>query len=116
MAQGGVRRRAILVLGMHRSGTSALTRLLALCGADLPQRLMEPNFANPKGYWEPADIVDLHDEMLAAAGSSWNDVAGFPLGWLDTPEGQSFRSRLRSSFQDAFDDAPLALLKDPRIC
>ena len=116
MAQGGVRRRAILVLGMHRSGTSALTRLLALCGADLPQRLMAPNFANPKGYWEPADIVDLHDEMLAAAGSSWNDVAGFPLSWLDTPEGQSFRSRLRSSFQDAFDDAPLALLKDPRIC
>jgi len=116
VAQGGVRRRAILVLGMHRSGTSALTRLLALCGADLPQRLMAPNFANPKGYWEPADIVDLHDEMLVASGSSWNDVAGFPLNWLDTPEGQSFGSRLRSSFQDAFADAPLALLKDPRIC
>src|SRR4029077_5584903 len=115
VAQGGVRRRAILVLGMHRSGTSALTRLLALCGADLPQRLMAPNFANPKGYWEPADIVDLHDEMLAAAGSSWNDVAGFPLAWLDTPEGQSFRSRLCGSFQRAFGDAPLALLKDPRI-
>ena len=116
VAQGGLRRRAILVLGMHRSGTSALTRLLALCGADLPQRLMAPNFANPTGYWEPAGLVDLHDEMLAAAGSAWNDTAGFPLNWLDTAEGQAFRSRLRSAFQEAFADAPLALLKDPRIC
>ena len=51
------RRHAILVLGMHRSGTSAVTRLLGLFGADLPKRLMEPNFANSAGYWEPADIV-----------------------------------------------------------
>jgi hypothetical protein len=115
-AQGGVRRRAILVLGVHRSGTSALTRLLALCGADLPQRLMAPNFANPTGYWEPDDIVKIHDEMLAAAGSSWKDTAEFPLSWLDTAEGQAFRSRLRGAFQEAFGQAPLAVLKDPRIC
>jgi GT2 family glycosyltransferase len=36
------RKRAILVLGMHRSGTSALTRVLNLCGADLPKNLMQP--------------------------------------------------------------------------
>ena len=110
------RRRAILVLGVHRSGTSALTRLLALCGANLPQRLMEPNYGNPKGYWEPLDIVEIHDQMLAAAGSAWDDAAGFSLSWLDAPEAQTFRSRLCSTFQEAFGNAPLAVLKDPRIC
>ena len=75
---------------------------------------MAPNFANPKGYWEPADIVDLHDEMLAAAGSSWNDVAGFPLSWLDSPEGQIFPSPIARQLPEAFGDAPLALLKDPQ--
>ena len=53
-AQGaGARRRVILVLGMHRSGTSVLTRLLALCGGDLPKTVMKPNYANPTGFWEP---------------------------------------------------------------
>ncbi len=64
----GARRRVILVLGMHRSGTSAVTRLLALCGGDLPKTVMKPNYANPTGYWEPPAIVDIHNEMLGRRG------------------------------------------------
>src|SRR5215470_10961209 len=111
-----IRRHAILVLGMHRSGTSALTGVLGLVGADLPKRLMEPNFANRTGYWEPAEIVAIHDEMLAAIGSAWDDAAEFPLGWLDTAAAQPFRARLREAFTEAFGSSSLALLKDPRIC
>ncbi|MEI9983900.1 MAG: hypothetical protein WDN69_12225 [Aliidongia sp.] len=68
---GRARRRAIFVLGMHRSGTSALTRVLGLCGADLPGRLIEADPAtNERGFWEPRELVALHDEVLGAAGSS----------------------------------------------
>ena len=110
------RRQAILVLGMHRSGTSAVTRLLGLFGADLPKRLMEPNFANSAGYWEPADIVAIHDDMLAAIGSTWDDVAEFPAGWIDSAAAGPFKSRLASAFEEAFGSSSLVVLKDPRIC
>ena len=110
------RRHAILVLGMHRSGTSAVTRLLGLFGADLPKRLMEPNFANSAGYWEPADIVAIHDEMLAAIGSTWDDLAEFPAEWVDSAAAGPFKSRLASAFEEAFGSSSLVVLKDPRIC
>lgn len=115
-ADNSGRRRAIVILGMHRSGTSALARLLGLFGADLPARLMEPNFANEKGYWESTDIVAIHDEMLSAVGSSWDDVAEFPLEWLNSPSAESFKTRLRHAFGEAFGNSPLAVIKDPRIC
>ena len=41
--------RAIMVLGMHRSGTSALTRVISLLGADLPHGLLPPTQTNEAG-------------------------------------------------------------------
>ena len=60
---------AILVVGMHRSGTSALARTISLLGARLPSDLVGPNEGNPHGHWEPQEIVNLNDKMLADAGS-----------------------------------------------
>ena len=53
MLRNDRKRRAIIVLGMHRSGTSALAGVLGLLGARLPARQLPANFANPKGYFEP---------------------------------------------------------------
>ena len=73
-------RRALLVMGMHRSGTSALARVLSLRGAELPAHLMPPNHGNASGYWEPAPIVAINDEMLEYFGSAWDDpLAAFQL-------------------------------------
>ena len=46
-------REAILVLGMHRSGTSAVAEALSILGAQLPARLMPPQSDNPRGFFEP---------------------------------------------------------------
>jgi hypothetical protein len=43
------RRQALVVAGMHRSGTSAMARLLSLSGATLPERVMDPGPDNPLG-------------------------------------------------------------------
>ena len=64
---------AILVAGMHRSGTSLLTRVLDISGCDLPATLVEAHPTNDLGHWEPRKIVFLNDEILASAGSSWRD-------------------------------------------
>jgi hypothetical protein len=109
--------KAILVLGMHRSGTSALTRILSLCGASLPRRLIGPASQNHEsGFWEPAEIVALHDEILAAAGSSWYDLRSFPSTWFDLPAATPFADRLARLIETEFGTAPLIILKDPRLC
>jgi hypothetical protein len=111
------RRRAILVLGMHRSGTSALTRILSLSGAALPDRLIEPSpTINETGFWEPREIVALHDEVLAVAGSAWDDVLGFPAPWFQSAAAAGFRARLDDIIGREFGDAPLLVVKDPRLC
>jgi hypothetical protein len=110
-------RQAILVLGMHRSGTSAVTRVVALCGAGLPVRLMAPSPDNNEtGFWEPQGVVDLHDEVLAAMGSSWSDVRGVPVEWFDGAVANGFRARLAALLADEYGDAALFVVKDPRLC
>ena len=63
-ARGAVpRKRAILVAGMHRSGTSALTRVLNLLGAELPSDLMPAASTNPTGPWEAIELVALNGRL-----------------------------------------------------
>lgn len=44
-------RRVIVVLGMHRSGTSVFARGLPVLGVELGDRLMAPDPYNPRGFW-----------------------------------------------------------------
>jgi hypothetical protein len=106
----------ILVLGMHRSGTSALTRLLNLHGATLPEALIGPAPENQTGHWEPEALVALNDEILAAAGRSWQDPRAFPQTWFNSPEAASFETRLADTLRAEFGDATLSIMKDPRLC
>lgn len=62
-------RQALLVLGMHRSGTSALTGVLAKLGATPPLTPMPDNEFNPKGYWVLHPLAMLHERILRSAGS-----------------------------------------------
>ncbi len=109
-------RRAIFVVGMHRSGTSALTKLLALRGIALPARLIGATSDNEKGFWEPSAIVDIHDELLKTAGSSWDDLAAFPDSWFLSDVVRQFRHRLTAALERDFGDAAIFAMKDPRLC
>ena len=62
-------RSAYLVLGMHRSGTSATAQLLALAGAELPDNVMPGDEHNAKGYFEPWKISVFNDQRLRAGGT-----------------------------------------------
>src|SRR6266581_4628774 len=65
----------VCVLGMHRSGTSVVTRILNTLGVDLgpEETLMKPTGDNAGGYWEQQRIVDLNDDVLARLGGTWDD-------------------------------------------
>jgi hypothetical protein len=101
---------------MHRSGTSALTRTLGLRGAALPRRLLPAAPDNATGCWEPREIIAIHDELLAAAGSSWDDVGEFPRAWFASDSARLFKQRLVAALRWDFGQAPLFVVKDPRIC
>lgn len=109
-------RQAILILGMHRSGTSALTRVLNLRGAALPEVVLPANAANAAGYWEPAAIVSLHDRLLAEAGSAWDDPSEFPREWFETERGRAYVEELARTIGAEYGDATLLVVKDPRAC
>ncbi len=111
------RRVAILVLGMHRSGTSAFTRVINRLGADLPSNLMPPvDGNNEAGFWESMDIYRLNDEILDSAGSSWDDWRRFNPDWFASPAPRAFKVRALEILEQDFDRSSLFVLKDPRIC
>jgi hypothetical protein len=109
-------RQAILVLGMHRSGTSALAGALGLLGARLPARQMPPHVDNPKGYFESAHIVAIHERLLAAAGTSWFGLDRISDEWFHSAQATSFVDELVAAVREEFDDAALFVVKDPRMC
>jgi len=66
-------RELFVVLGMHRSGTSAITRGLQILGVDLGEKLIPPIAGNnDKGFWEDWDINMLNSEMLSVLQKDWH--------------------------------------------
>ncbi|KDO98123.1 hypothetical protein MAV3388_14255 [Mycobacterium avium subsp. hominissuis 3388] len=63
----------MFVLGMARSGTSALTRVLSLCGSTLPAGMCGADGNNPRGYWEPRTAIMLNETILRRHDSNWYD-------------------------------------------
>ena len=108
------RRQALVVAGMHRSGTSAMARLLSLSGATLPERVMDPGPDNPLGYWEPWEMVALDDEILEAVDSRWDNVFAVK----DNARAWAARGRFLDKAKDFlthnFGDQDLLVMKDPR--
>lgn len=108
-------RTAYLVLGMHRSGTSAVTQLLSLAGAQLPQNVMPGDEHNAQGYFEPWRIATFNDERLRAAGSAWDDAFAYPCPELPPAESAAWRQRAIALFGEEFAGRRYPLMKDPRV-
>lgn len=109
-------RRCLLVLGMHRSGTSALAGLLARAGAIPPATPMAPHASNPRGFFESVPVRDFNDALLARLHSGWNDLRALPEGWPRRPEVAGLLPQAAALIAAEFGAAGLCVLKDPRIC
>jgi hypothetical protein len=110
-------RQVILILGMHRSGTSVLTRTLALCGADLPKSSRSITEITRDTHWEPDLIVRMHDEqLLEAEGRRWRDIDWVPRRRLESEDMGPLRAQLVRAFREEFGNSALPVFKDPRLC
>jgi GT2 family glycosyltransferase len=111
-----VSRKAIVVLGMHRSGTSALCGALDVLGVNFGPRLAPATKDNEKGYWEHPEIVGLHDQLLRSLGSRWDNDRPLPSDWAKRDITLDTRSLLIGILERDFAHASLFGLKDPRMC
>jgi hypothetical protein len=107
----------LLVLGMHRSGTSGVTRLLNMAGAYFgPEGIAtEPNDENPKGFWERRDVRDVCDGLLHGSGFDWWRVAGFDPDAVPDDVREQGLAAFRSILNGLDAHRPW-VLKEPRLC
>jgi len=120
LASQALPERLLLLLGMHRSGTSALAGLLQSQGFQAPLDVPPADANNPSGYWEPQRIVACHTALMEQLRTSWDD----PLLVEDAFAGDRLPpalEKLEQALDQAFPAAALApgavaLVKDPRQC
>jgi len=103
---------ALLVLGMHRSGTSACARIANLLGAELPDEILPANEGNDSGYWEPQAVVDFNDRILENCGYGWDDPV--PEAAIADRLGTADLEAAAELVDATYGGAPLIVLKDPR--
>jgi hypothetical protein len=106
-------KKCILILGMHRSGTSLMTGILNASGISVGKTLLEPKEENPKGFFELKKLYNINEEILKVAGTRWNMLKK-PI--LSDKEKTFYKEKIKHIIKLEFDGEPLFILKDPRIC
>lgn len=106
----------LLILGMHRSGTSAVARIMSIAGAALPVRLMGAGVGNETGHWEPLRVMELNDALLKEVGSSWDDWRPFDPSRLLASRRDQVKRDIRAILEADYPNASLFVVKEPRIC
>ena len=107
----------LVVLGMHRSGTSVLTSLLRLLGlwAGGEEDFPPADDHNQEGYWEHRGVWSVDEAILRTLDASWSEVADLDLSRLDEALSARFRERAREVVRD-LDRHGSWVVKDPRLC
>lgn len=104
-------RTLILVIGCHRSGTSAVTGALGKMGVELGHNLMPPAPDNPRGFFEDLAAVAAHDGLLASIGASWDRP---PHPGATYPPGARVKARAQIRAIVRRLPGPVCAVKDPR--
>ena len=115
------RRPIIVVVGMHRSGTSLCSHLLSTLGVDMADQIAAPGHPaptpdNPKGHWERWEIVEFHNRILSIFNRNYytpfHDFA-LPLAWWADPRVVQIRHEIGSFLNGRMGETTFGF-KDPR--
>ncbi|HPI87199.1 MAG TPA: hypothetical protein PLR01_12550 [Bacteroidales bacterium] len=109
-------RKCLIVLGMHRSGTSAITGALSETGFEIGKNIMPPADENPKGFFENSSIVSLNDQILSELYVFWDDTLFIPDGWWKSEIFSGYKEKIRIILEDEYPGDKPMLVKDPRMC
>ncbi len=107
--------RLIVVLGMHRSGTSAITRGLQVLGVELGNSLMPPQAINAKGFFEDIDFNALNIDMLDSLRAEWHSLAPLSLHDFAALRAEGYVEKAVALLKRKAAGVPLFGFKDPRV-
>lgn len=109
-------KRLIVVLGMHRSGSSAITKGLEVMGVNLGSHLMSADANNEKGYFEDIALNQINTEILEASGHSWNSLSLIKDNDLLSDKFTGLKDRATEILKEKLAGAEILGIKDPRFC
>ena len=106
----------LLVLGMHRSGTSALTGVLHDCGARIATNLIadQPEI-NRQGFWEDREVVEINDAVLEGCGLRWFDWRAVPQQTMQGLAAGPVGMRACTHLETQYSNQAVSVCKDPRF-
>ena len=106
----------IVVVGMHRSGTSAVTGAIGALGFNVvsPQDRLSPHDSNPE-HWESLSVLQHSDAVLAHFGGTWDAPPQLPAGW-ENDSGLPDQKAASEALTAAYPGPGPSVWKDPRIC
>ncbi|TPL92825.1 hypothetical protein [Mesorhizobium sp. B2-3-10] len=108
-------RTCLMVLGMHRSGTSALAGVLQLLGVAPAKNLIPADESNRTGYWEPLHLALLNEQLLLELGSRWDDWRPVRVEELSASRLSFYRDEIARVLDDEYGATSMIVLKEPRI-
>ncbi len=106
----------LIILGMHRSGTSTLAGCLNLLGLDLGENLMPPGQGNGDGHFVNNDLILVHDILLRDLGCKWDMVGNLPRDWQESEAADRAGKSIKSILERNFPSNKIWAVKDPRMC
>jgi len=110
------RKELIVVLGMHRSGTSAITRGLQVLGVSLGERLIPPiEGNNSKGFWEDIEINAFDNEILYSIGSDWFYLSPVEAHHINQLHDTGYFLRAVELLRKKVAGTEIFAFKDPRV-
>lgn len=113
------KQKVVCILGMHRSGTSAVTRIANLIGVYLgPDNSIRIESAhdNVKGHWEHKEIALINEAIFQRFGGSWREPPIMPDEWEKSPVLDDLRIDAQQLIVEEFARFNLWGWKDPRTC
>jgi hypothetical protein len=109
-------RQCLLVLGMHRSGTSAFTGILSCLGVTLGNNLMDPAEDNEKGFFENNFLIQINENILKSIDSSWDSLHLLPENWWKNDSLSIYKDEIKAYLSQEFNNTVIFGIKDPRMC
>ena len=106
----------IIVLGMHRSGTSVCAGILNLLGVDLGQNMLATQYDNPQGYFENSQIWRINENIFKSFHLTWDDATFLPEKWWESPCIAHLYQDALNVLSIEFVNSRLFAIKDPRLC
>lgn len=104
-----------MIIGPHRSGTSAFSGVLSMMGIFFGSNLLDPSFDNPKGFFENKSIVALNDEILNLFQNKWYTSKPLPREWWKQEAILPLQTRAIELINYEYNGLSLFAIKDPRM-